>query len=100
MNNIKFIRDKASEEARKQFEKIDEIINEKPVIITKETRFLRKFTLAILSHYNNNLGYIKNIDEEKLEISPPKKIELDLVSEVPKKIELNFDLNAPKKIEL
>jgi hypothetical protein len=103
---IQFIRDKASEEGRKQLELINKIINEKQIKVSKETKFLRKFTLAILQQYNHKLNFNmprienKEFNEKAKDILVPEKIELNLLPEVPKPIEIKFNLEAPKKIDL
>jgi hypothetical protein len=99
--NIKFIVDKFKEQDRRQLELIKKIISEKPSKSYQDAKFLRRFTLAILHHYNKNLN--KESYEERLIDLPhaPSKIKLDFkVPQAPFPLKLDIKLEPLKKLEL
>jgi hypothetical protein len=100
--SIKFIVDSLKEQDRKHLDSIKKIINEKPSKISKETKFLRKFTLAILNQYSNNTKFKEELNLMTKNLSnAPKKINLNLkIPKAPSPLKLSFDLDAPKKVEL
>ena len=103
--SIKFIVDSLKEHDRKQLESIKRIVNEKPTRVSKETIFLRKFTLAILQQYNQKLKFTPKVHEEKLSYhnlpNTPRKINLQFnIPRAPSPIKLDVRLEPLKKIEL
>jgi len=102
----KFIVDSLKEKDRKKLELIKRTVNEESVKISKETKFLRKFTLAILQQYNKNLNFnLEKISNEELTVNNlpkiPDKINLNIkMPEAPSPIKLKVDLNVPEKLKI
>ncbi len=102
----KFIVDSLKEKDRKKLELIKKTVDEKSVKISKETKFLRKFTLAILQQYNKELKFIseKRFNEKLIDYNLPKipdKIKLNIkMPEAPSPIKLKIDLNVPEKLKI